>query len=162
MGDNTMHAATTTFKTVLETAGIIGITTVILYFSMIGIAADMMDDYIPGVIITGAIPDVSQVNYILAFYSAVVFGGLVISARYLSDDVDVAMRAWLLGMALTFAVAVIGLAGYPGLFVSADRWLLVPSLFTTLVLRDPGMFMVIEASCIAVLYLVLSMKKELS
>lgn len=157
-----MHVAKTTISTVLGTASIVAITTVILYFSTIGIAADMMDDYIPGVIITGAIPDVTQVNYILAFYSAVVFGGLVVSARYLSDDVDVAIRAWLLGIACTFAIATFGMVGYPGLFVSPDRWLLVPSLFTTLVLGDPGMFMVIEAACIAVMYLVLSLKKELS
>jgi len=144
-----------TFATVVGTA-------VVLYFITIGIAVDVMDDYIGVLIVGGAVPEMSQVNYVLAFYTVVITAAMVVTSRFMSDDLDVAWRALMVGLLLTFVVSMIGLAGYPGLPpMTADKWLLAPALFTVFVVKNPATFLGVEAGCIVVLYFTLSIKKEL-
>jgi len=103
----------------------------------------------------------SQVNYILAFYTVIIIVAFVIPSRYLSDDLDVAWRALVIGLLLLFGITLLGLVGYPGLVMSTDKLLLAPALFTVFVVKNPDTFLAIETGCIITVYFAMSIKKEL-
>jgi hypothetical protein len=148
-------------KKSIGTIAIVVTMTIVLYYLTIGMAVDSIDDFIEIDVTEGTIPDISIVNYILAIYTLVIAGSMLVSARFLSGDIKIALLAVIAGLCMTLLIAIIGLMGYPGMQMSPDRWGIILALYCVFVLQNPAMFLVIETFCMLAVYAMLIIKSEM-
>jgi hypothetical protein len=149
-------------KKSLGTIAIVVTMTIVLYYLTIGMAVDSIDDFIEIDVNQGTIPDISIVNYILAIYTSIIAGSLLVSARFLSNDIRIALLAVVAGICMTIEMAIFGLMGYPDMQMSPDRWGIILALYCVLVLQNPATFLIYETSCMLGMYLVLMIKAEVT
>ena len=144
----------------LRTTIIVAVTTTILYYLTIGIAVDAVDGFVEADLASGTIPDVSILNYILAIYTIMICGSMLISASLLSHDARVAGVSILAGLIMMVIVVFISLMSVPGLVMSPDKWFIAPALCTAFVMKDAGLFLLYEVICITSIYCFLTLRTE--
>lgn len=147
---------------ILGTFAIVVGTAVALFYLTISIAVDAIDDFIEVDIAYGNVPDVSIVNYILAIYTMMIAGTMIISAAIVSTDVKIGAISIITGGIIMLIIVFLSLLGVPTLQMTPDKWLIAPALYVTFVLRDPGMFLFIETACFAGSYLLNSSIHEVA
>jgi hypothetical protein len=138
----------------------VALTAIAVYYLLIGMAVDAMDGFVEADVATGNVSSILVIAYLLLVYTIVIAGSVLVSARFISDDVKTALLAVVAGLCVTVLVACFGLLG-----ISADlspgRWLLIPALFTAYVLQNPATFLAIEVVCIVGGYFYFTIKAEL-
>lgn len=126
-----------------------------LFFMVQALSVDIIDNIVEQDVATGAIPDVTIINYIIAVYSLVLVGalGMASIAIYKNRQAFISViLASVSGLGLMYALALAG-AFSIGLKLEWSTFTIVPALFAALVLRDPGLYIGILASvCTAWLF----------
>jgi hypothetical protein len=143
----------------LGITAIVIVTAVVMYFLTVGYAVDLIDGFVEADLVAGQIPDVTIANYVLAVYSLVLAGAVLIPAALLLKNKNrlyLAVLAIAGGLVAMFGIAAGGLVGFPQFQMTPEKWVIIPALYLVFVLRDPGVYMLVETSCIGIVFLVLS------
>jgi len=144
---------------------IVVVETVILYFLTIGLATDAMDGFVEMDLAVGQIPDMSIINFILAVSTLVLFGSFGVAFGFMLHDenrgVAIILIAFLWACVM-IGVSFYGMMGQPEFQISPDKWLIVPALYASFVLRSPSGFIVIEAItlCLAIVIIGLLLRLD--